>query len=513
THNHHCRGSNKCDKIRLVGPSRCAGRVEIYHDDVWGTVCDDHWSIANAEVVCRELNCGIVMEAKKSAFFGEGTHEIWLDDVQCNGKETSITKCQHKPFGINNCGHSEDAGVVCSEHIRILNGTSRCNGRVELFQDGQWKRVCSKADVVCREISCGSPVVQAATQYFGEGQGLHGVKANCVGNETSISSCVMQDFRETCIDATISYSKPIRLINGTSRCSGRVEVYYEGQWGTVCDDKWGMQEAAVTCREMNCGNALAVKYKAFYGKGQDQVWLDDIDCTGDEKSLSNCPHRGFGEHDCDHHEDAGVVCSGNICSNNVRLINGTDSCSGRVEVFYNGRWGKICSNSWGGTEATVLCKELSCGSPKKNQDSLMGFIYLFDHGLFVKVCLFGCLFGLYRMFFCFHAAQLRLVGGSGQCSGRVEIFYKGQWGTVCDDDWQMSNADVVCRQIGCGHAVSAPTSAHFGRGSGPIWLDNVECTGQEVALAHCQHRGFGENNCGHGEDAGVICLGKEPGSF
>lgn len=52
----------------------------------------------------------------------------------------------------------------------------------------------------------------------------------------------------------------------------------------------------------------------------------------------------------------------------MRLINGTDSCSGRVEVFYNGRWGKICSDSWGGTEATVLCKELSCGSPKKNQD-------------------------------------------------------------------------------------------------------------------------------------------------
>uniref|UniRef100_A0A3B5L7J5 Soluble scavenger receptor cysteine-rich domain-containing protein SSC5D n=1 Tax=Xiphophorus couchianus TaxID=32473 RepID=A0A3B5L7J5_9TELE len=406
------------DFCTLVGPSRCAGRVEIYHDDVWGTVCDDHWSIANAEVVCRELNCGIVMEAKKSAFFGEGTHEIWLDDVQCNGKETSITKCQHKPFGINNCGHSEDAGVVCSEHIRILNGTSRCNGRVELFQDGQWKRVCSKADVVCREISCGSPVVQAATQYFGEGQGLHGVKANCVGNETSISSCVMQDFRETCIDATISYSKPIRLINGTSRCSGRVEVYYEGQWGTVCDDKWGMQEAAVTCREMNCGNALAVKYKAFYGKGQDQVWLDDIDCTGDEKSLSNCPHRGFGEHDCDHHEDAGVVCSGNICNPPIRLVNGTDRCSGRVEVLHD-----------------------------------------------------------------------------------------GQWGTVCDDEWDIRDAQVVCRALDCGSAQTAKTAAYFGQGQGDIWLDDMNCIGNESSLLHCYRPPFGENNCGHGEDAGVICSG------
>lgn len=118
-----------------------------------------------------------------------------------------------------------------------------------------------------------------------------------------------------------------------------------------------------------------------------------------------------------------------------------------------------------------------------------------------------------EIFFWSYTALVRLVGGSSQCSGRVEIFYKGKWGTVCDDDWEMSNADVVCRQLGCGHAVSAPTSAHFGRGSGPIWMDNVECTGQEAALTQCTHQGFGENNCGHGEDAGVICLGKDPGSF
>lgn len=103
-------------------------------------------------------------------------------------------------------------------------------------------------------------------------------------------------------------------MNGTNRCSGRVEIYYNSQWGTVCDDRWGMQEATVACREMNCGNALAVKYKAYFGRGQDQVWLDDIECTGHEKSLAQCPHRGFGEHDCDHNEDAGLVCSGNTGS-------------------------------------------------------------------------------------------------------------------------------------------------------------------------------------------------------
>lgn len=103
----------ECEKIRLVGPSRCAGRVEVYHSDSWGTVCDDQWSLANADVVCRELNCGTVLEAKKGAFFGEGKDEIWLDDVQCTGIEQSILKCPHRPLGDNNCGHGEDAGVIC----------------------------------------------------------------------------------------------------------------------------------------------------------------------------------------------------------------------------------------------------------------------------------------------------------------------------------------------------------------------------------------------------------------
>lgn len=104
----------ECDKVRLVGGSRCAGRVELYHRDSWGTVCDDRWSLANADVVCRELKCGTALEAKKAAFFGEGKDQIWLDDVQCTGQEPSILKCTHREFGENNCGHAEDAGVVCS---------------------------------------------------------------------------------------------------------------------------------------------------------------------------------------------------------------------------------------------------------------------------------------------------------------------------------------------------------------------------------------------------------------
>ncbi|KAM9703287.1 scavenger receptor cysteine-rich domain-containing protein DMBT1-like isoform 1-T2 [Menidia menidia] len=508
----------ECNKIRLVGPSRCAGRVEIFHEDSWGTVCDDFWSLASAGVVCRELNCGTVQEAKKNAFFGQGKDEIFLDDVKCVGDESSLLKCPHKPLGVNNCGHSEDAGVICSEHMKLVNGTNRCDGRVQIYHTGSWKPVCStnwgvaEAAVVCREISCGTPVINPTIKDFGQSHGLAGVKSSCIGNETSISTCKIQEIKESCPDAVVvcENNKPTRLVNGTNQCSGRVEVFYEGQWGTVCDDRWGLQEAAVVCRELNCGNALTVKYKAFFGRGHDQVWLDDIDCTGHEKSLADCPHRGFGEHDCDHSEDAGV-----ICSESVRLTNGTSSCSGRVEVLHGDKWVNICNNNWGINEASVLCKELNCGPPKKSQDVLSygnsaqtGYNSRCPNdATSIKECTLAEHIGTCEIVSaaCTENPPIRLVNGTDRCSGRVEVLHDGQWGTVCDDEWDMRDAQVVCRAVDCGSALTVKPGAYFGQGPGEILLDDVSCIGNETSLLHCQRSAFGENNCGHSEDAGVIC--------
>ncbi|KFP75951.1 Galectin-3-binding protein A, partial [Apaloderma vittatum] len=97
------------------------------------------------------------------------------------------------------------------------------------------------------------------------------------------------------------------------------------------------------------------------------------------------------------------------------------------------------------------------------------------------------------------------VNGSSHCSGRVEVLHDQQWGTVCDDGWDLHDAEVVCRQLGCGAAVAAPGLAHFGRGRDSIWLDDVNCTGTESALSECGARPRGVHNCNHGEDAGVVC--------
>lgn len=110
----------------------------------------------------------------------------------------------------------------------------------------------------------------------------------------------------------------------------------------------------------------------------------------------------------------------------------------------------------------------------------------------------------FRVYF---TALVRLVNGTSQNEGRVEVYHNGRWGTVCDDGWNITNANVVCRQLGLPPASSAPGNARFGQGWGPIYMDDVRCYGWERSLAQCYFRGWGVHNCAHGEDAGVVCGG------
>ena len=100
--------------------------------------------------------------------------------------------------------------------------------------------------------------------------------------------------------------------------------------------------------------------------------------------------------------------------------------------------------------------------------------------------------------------DIRLVGGRNQYEGRVEVYRSGEWATVCDNSWDIKEAEVVCRQLGYGYAILAIQSAAFGRGSGRQSERNWFCNGNETSLDNCSSSAA---SCSHSEDASVICSG------
>uniref|UniRef100_I3JIL3 SRCR domain-containing protein n=1 Tax=Oreochromis niloticus TaxID=8128 RepID=I3JIL3_ORENI len=531
------------------GSTRCSGRVEVYHNNSWGTVCDDGWDLNDAEVVCRQLNCGSALEVPQSAHFGAGTGQIWLDNVTCSGNESSLTECQHSGFGSNRCEHGQDAAVICSDLVRLAgSGSSRCSGRVEVYHDNVWGTVSDNnwvlndAEVVCREINCGSALEATPSSKFGAGSGqvwLSGV--SCSGNESSLTECQHTGwgnyynyyYNLHSSDVGVICSGVIRLTgSGSTRCSGRVEVYHSNSWGTVCDDGWDLNDAEVVCRQINCGTALEVPKSSHFGAGTGQIWLGDVSCSGNESSLTECQHSGFGSNGCEHDQDAAVICSVMLYLNVFNVLCLLDLI--RVEIFHNNVWGTVSDYKWDLNDAEVVCRQINCGSALQAPRTAYlgagtGQIWLSDvscsgNESSLTECQnsgWGNSYYYYYYYYYYSyydrhyydagektVSLAQLTGsGSTRCSGRVEVYHSNSWGTVCDDGWDLNDAEVVCRQINCGSALEVPPSAHFGAGTGQIWLGDVSCSGNESSLTECQHSGFGSNTCEHGQDAAVICSG------
>ncbi|KAM4598339.1 scavenger receptor cysteine-rich domain-containing protein DMBT1-like [Polymixia lowei] len=520
--------------VRLVdGPDRCSGRVEVNHDGQWGTVCDDEWDLNDAEVVCREMGCGSALSAKRRAYFGPGIREIWMNKLRCSGEEETFKRCPHSGFGRHDCGHHQDAGVVCSGAVRLANGTDHCSGRLEVYRHGQWGTVCDEdwdmrdARVVCRELGCGKAVDVKTKAFFGEGSGEVSMsRVKCGGREESVAHCShSRPGSETCghqqdagvvCSASLTESVKVRLANGPDGCMGTVEVYRNGQWGTVCGVDWGLREADVVCRQMGCGMALEVKHSAFFGEGSGGILMSNVKCSGSEDYLSQCTHNPLGMQRCGHSDGVGVVCAERV---KARLVNGrADRCSGRVEVFYRGQWGTVAGFDWGMEDTEVVCREIGCGKAEwlsgwGNSGQGSGEVWMSSvacsgqersltqcphkgwgeedrHRFDVSITCLG---------------PVRLVGWSDPCAGRVEVYRHSQWGTVCDDDWDMKEAEVVCRQLKCGTALYVKHRAEFGEGSGEIWMSGVQCSGLEESLTHCRHKSPGHHSCGHERDAGLVC--------
>ncbi|XP_071886437.1 scavenger receptor cysteine-rich type 1 protein M130-like [Anas platyrhynchos] len=557
-----------CTRFRLVnGSTACEGRVEVEVLGTWGTLCASLWDLSDAHVLCRHLGCGFAESIPGGGHFGRGTGPVWRDSFHCDGTEAHLGQCPVTALGASPCSQENAAAVICSgpaDHmsVRLVGGGSRCDGRVEVFQHGTWGRVLDEqwdmqeASVVCRQLQCGEAEAAYTPVRAERGRGPVGLRGvRCAGHEADLSLCntslpkstpaagIMEDVGVVC-----QGSRRVRLVDGAGRCAGRVEIYYQGRWGTVCDDTWDLADAAIVCRQLGCGGALEAAGSARFGEGSGQIWLDGVNCSGAEAALWDCPAKAWGQHSCGHKEDAGVICSEFMA---LRLEN-SDGCSGRLQVFYNGTWGSVCSNSMTTETVSLVCKELSCGNEgdletDSNYAKLSGTTWL-DHvecgksnssfwqcpsaswnpqsctdsreethitcnGKSEPSSPTSLSFGTWterpqvaacpNSTSCTDREKIRAVGGKDGCSGRVEIWHRGTWGTLCDNAWDMRDAEVACRQLGCGPALYALGQAAAGEGTGPMWL--MECRGMELSLQDCWAQPGDSGACQHKADAAVHC--------
>ncbi|XP_035758004.1 scavenger receptor cysteine-rich type 1 protein M130-like [Egretta garzetta] len=355
-------------EVRLKdGGGPCAGRVEVKHQGQWGTVCSDSWDMEDDAVVCKQLGCGFALEAPRYGYFGPGSGPIWMAYVVCHGTESALSDCRHRGWGIDYCDHRHDAGVKCSGFVQLVGGDSPCSGRVEIHDGDQRKTVCDSdlgpkaANIICRELQCGTALSIHGAAPFGEGVGpIWDRELQCAGNESFLMFCPRGSPRDQpCTHAnTVGVTcTRFRLVNGSTACEGRVEVEVLGTWGTLCAPRWDLSDAHVLCRHLNCGFAESIPRGGHFGRGTGPVWKDSFHCEGTEAHLRQCPMTALGASPCSHENDAGVICSEFVA---LRLENSTD-CSGRLQVFYNGTWGSVCSNSMTLKTVSLACKELGYG--------------------------------------------------------------------------------------------------------------------------------------------------------
>ncbi|XP_030804878.1 scavenger receptor cysteine-rich type 1 protein M130-like [Camarhynchus parvulus] len=204
-----------------------------------------------------------------------------------------------------------------------------------------------------------------------------------------------------------------QLVGGDGACAGRLEVRQGRAWVGVCEDEVDMEAAQVVCRELGCGEVIAIPGSGRFGAVSGSLWDGGFQCNGTEPLLSACARRAPQR----------------------------QGCSGPGSV--------ICS-------------------------SYTGF---------------------------------RLGNGSSGCSGRVEVAVRGTWGSVCASEWDLPDAHVLCRHVGCGRAFSVLPGGSFGSGEGPLRPDAFGCSGSERHPGQCPVAVLGKPPCAPGNAAAVNCSG------
>uniref|UniRef100_A0A670Z804 Lysyl oxidase homolog n=1 Tax=Pseudonaja textilis TaxID=8673 RepID=A0A670Z804_PSETE len=315
-------------QVRLAGDKRKhnEGRAEVYYNSQWGTICDDDFSIHSANVFCRQLGYVEAVSWYPGSKYGKGEGPIWLDNLYCTGRESSIAQCTSNGWGVSDCKHTEDVSVLCSEK------------RIPGFRSED-------------------PLL----------------------NQIENTNIKVEDVR---IRAVFSASR--KRIPVTE---GYVEIKEGGTWKQICDKNWTTKNSRVVCGMFGFPAEKKYNiraYKTSASRRKHKYWAYSVICKGTESHLFSCKMGDRimtlgGNVTCENGMPAVVSCSPGLAFSPgshsgfgkafrhllVRLKGGAQVGEGRLEVLMNGEWGTICDDGWSLHSASVACRELGFGTAKE----------------------------------------------------------------------------------------------------------------------------------------------------
>ncbi|XP_034038407.1 CD5 antigen-like [Thalassophryne amazonica] len=169
-------------------------------------------------------------------------------------------------------------------------------------------------------------------------------------NERAFPS-VVEEFQPS-----VMLEESVRLVHGSSLCSGRLQVKLNQSWSSVCEDDFDQQDAQVVCRELGCGPPSVVQ-GALYEEIEPPKWTKVFHCRGNESGLLACGCSGSDRNSCSPGKAVGLTCS-----EPVRLVGGASGCAGTLEVKVQEDWRPVEDYSWTLETADVVCRDLDCGS-------------------------------------------------------------------------------------------------------------------------------------------------------
>ncbi|KAG1673972.1 hypothetical protein FOA52_015728 [Chlamydomonas sp. UWO 241] len=328
---HESAGCNGMARLVNGWQDGSSGRVEVCHEGrgsdgkmqtMCGTVCDDLWNDDDASVVCRELGFDGGY-AEHSGTFGPGFEwqKIWMHRVRCDGSERRLSDCpfyRNNTWGLHTCSHWEDAGATC-------------------FNSPTARRLQNALRLVA-----------------------HG------------ASDVVAD---SSADSSAYPPTPSVLPGEVSYAQGRLEIWHNLDWGTICDNFFTRVNADVACRQLHyhaghlvCSGAGSMLNQDPYQGPVDPraIWLAGMDCYGDEMLLSDCTRNAWGHYgvQCTHANDVVLRCA-NFEEGFVRLVDGNpalnampEALSGTLEVLLGGQWVRPCTVNFTPESGSVACRQL-----------------------------------------------------------------------------------------------------------------------------------------------------------